>query len=163
MMSRMSEMTRRDFATVLAALGALANRAGAQTPTAEPLLNTQKVYRYSELPVKTNAAGGESRAVLEGKLPTGELIEVHETVVQPGQMPHPPHYHQHSELILIREGSVEFLNNGKTEPPAGPGDLFFAASLVVHGLKNVGTTPARYFVVAIGPQTPSVYPGGAPK
>ncbi len=145
----MSEMNRRDFGLALAAVAALARESQAQQPAtlAEP-----RVFRYDQLPVKTNAVGGESRAVLSGTLPTGEFIEAHETVVQPGQMPHPPHQHAHSELILIREGKLEYYLDGKTQPPAGPGDIFFSASNIPHGMKNVGTVPAKYFVVAIGVQ-----------
>jgi quercetin dioxygenase-like cupin family protein len=51
--------------------------------------------------------------------------------------------------MLIREGQMEFLNDGKVEP-VGPGGVMFATSNVMHGLKNVGTTTANYFVIAIG-------------
>ena len=145
----MSELNRRDFGMLAAAFAALASVAEAQGDAA---VGTSKVFRFSELTVKKSANGGESRAVVHGTLPTGEFVEVHETMLPAGQMPHPPHKHSHAEFILIREGSVEHWNNGKTEPPAGPGDIIFNAHMVPHGLKNVGTTPAKYFVVAVGVQ-----------
>jgi len=67
-------------------------------------------------------------------------------------MPHPPHRHRNSEILFIREGKLEFLNDGKPEP-VGAGCVVFTASNVLHGLKNVGDTPARYFVVAIGSES----------
>jgi len=77
------------------------------------------------------------------------MIELHETTLIPGQMPHPPHKHLHTELMLIREGTVEFITADKSEQ-VGPGGVCYAASNTLHGLKNVGTIPANYFVIAIG-------------
>jgi quercetin dioxygenase-like cupin family protein len=54
--------------------------------------------------------------------------------------------------MMIREGELEFENDGKPER-VGPGGVIFAASNIMHGLKNVGETPAKYFVIAIGRET----------
>jgi quercetin dioxygenase-like cupin family protein len=65
-------------------------------------------------------------------------------------MPHPPHHHPHSEMFFMREGTLELTVNGTTFP-LGPGSVGFVRSNEEHGVKNVGTTPANYFVVAVGP------------
>jgi mannose-6-phosphate isomerase-like protein (cupin superfamily) len=106
-------------------------------------------YPFSELPV-SNTNGAEFRPVLKGKLATAESLEVHETTLPPGAMPHAPHHHVHSEMWLIREGTVQLTING-TSHVMGPGSVGFVHSNDEHGIKNVGTTPATYFVVAIGP------------
>lgn len=107
------------------------------------------MYAYDKLPVQTSN-GAEFRAVLKGKLATGESLEVHETTLPPGGAPHPPHHHQHSEMWLIREGTVELMVNG-TRTRLGPGSVGFVHSNDEHGISNPGSTPATYFVVAIGP------------
>jgi quercetin dioxygenase-like cupin family protein len=162
----MMNMNRRDLCVALSSIAALTvarsaeGQTGSPTPSsaaapgapAPTVLSVQRAYLFDQLPVKTGP-NGESRAVLNGVLPTGEAVELHETTLLPGHMPHPPHKHRHSELMLIREGTVEFDNDG-TPQRVGPGSVIFAASNVMHGLKNVGETNANYFVIAIGSELP---------
>lgn len=104
---------------------------------------------FDQLPMHKNN-GNEIRSIIKGKLATGEPVEMHETTLQPGSAPHAPHHHEHSEFWLIREGTVELTINGKSQV-LSPGSAGYVASNEVHGIKNVGSTPASYFVVAIGP------------
>ena len=108
-----------------------------------------KAYPFEKLPVHTEN-GAQFRDVLKGKLATGESLEVHETTLPPGGAPHSPHKHVHSEMWLIREGTVELFVDGKSYR-LGPGSVGFVRSNEEHGIKNVGATAATYFVVAIGP------------
>jgi mannose-6-phosphate isomerase-like protein (cupin superfamily) len=106
-------------------------------------------YSFDKLSVSTSN-NAQFRPLLKGKLATGESLEAHETTLPPGGMPHPPHHHVHSEMWLIREGTVELTING-TGHVIGPGGLGFVHSNDEHGIKNIGTTPATYYVVAVGP------------
>jgi quercetin dioxygenase-like cupin family protein len=147
----MTNMNRRDLCVALSSLATLAAAIPAKGQAGSPegpVLSEQKAYPFDKLPVKTGP-NGETRAILQGVLPTGESLEVHETALLPGHMPHPAHKHRHSELVLIREGTVQFDNDGTFER-AGAGGVFFAASGVMHGIKNVGETTANYFIVTIG-------------
>ena len=91
------------------------------------------------------------RMMLRGKLATGEGIEVHQTTLPPGGAPTATtHHHPHSEMWLIREGTIELTINGKNFRLES-GSVGFVASNEEHGIRNVGNTPAQYFVVAVGP------------
>ena len=154
----MADIDRRDLLAIfpaLAALGLMAGDAEAQTPqgrltTAE--LSKSRVVRFKDLPVVKLDNGGEQRRVMSGTLPTGEFIEIHETVLPAGKTPHAPHHHPNSEWLFIQAGTLDYDNDGTTIRVA-PGDIIFSASNVTHGLKNVGTTEGRYIVFSVSRQT----------
>jgi mannose-6-phosphate isomerase-like protein (cupin superfamily) len=106
-------------------------------------------FSFDKMPVQT-LDHAQMRRIMKGSLATGEHLEVHETTLPPNGYPHAPHHHIHSEMWLIREGRVELTING-THYTLGSGDLGFVHSNEEHGIKNVGSGPATYFVVAIGP------------
>jgi mannose-6-phosphate isomerase-like protein (cupin superfamily) len=127
---------------------ALTESSAAQSAPASNVLPSQ-VYSFESLPVKTST-GATTRAILKGKLATGESIEVHETTLPPGGAPHPAHHHEHTEMWLIREGTVEITIEGKAQR-VGPGGLAFVRSNEEHGITNPSDKPTTYFVVAVGP------------
>jgi mannose-6-phosphate isomerase-like protein (cupin superfamily) len=153
----MKNLNRRDLCVALsafAALGAVSSEAKAEGIGADPgdtMLTTSKVIPYDELKVIQMPNGGTMRRVMSGVVGTGEFIEIHETMLPAGKMPHPPHKHPNTEILFIQDGSLEYLDDGKPVP-VGPGGIVFSASNIMHGLKNVGTTPANYIVVSIGRQ-----------
>lgn len=142
-------LTRRELCMMFPAVSFPAIFSGRTLTEDEKGALPSATYPFEKLtPHKSNAA--DIRAVLKGKLATGESLEVHETTLPPGGMPHPPHHHVHSEMWLIREGTVELTIEGKSSQ-MGPGSVGFVRSNEEHGIKNVGSTPATYFVVAVGP------------
>jgi quercetin dioxygenase-like cupin family protein len=161
----MNVMNRRELCVALSSFAALAAVAAeGQEPgnlpetmavpaspgsKGDPVLSTPRAFKFEDLPV-VKTANGETRAVTRGVLVTGEAVEMHETTLLPGHMPHPPHKHRHSEFILVREGQMEFENDGKPDRVVGPGGVIFIVGDIMHGLKNVGETTANYFVIAIG-------------
>jgi quercetin dioxygenase-like cupin family protein len=133
------DCSRRDLTLLLAAVsGAVAQDAP----------QPSKMFRYEDLPVRENGKN-RSRAILKGKTHKGLTIETHETELAPGMAPHAPHHHVHEEMIFIREGTLEVTITSKSQQ-LGPGSVAFVASNEEHGWRNVGTTQARYFVLAIG-------------
>jgi len=132
---------RRAFLAALPALVA----AGALA--AEKNYLPSKVYEFSELPAhhsKTNT----TRPVLDGLTHEGCRLEIHESELAPGAMPHPPHHHSHEEMFLVRQGTLEVTISGKTSK-VGPGSLAYISSNDVHGIRNEGEGHAQYFVLAI--------------
>lgn len=122
-------------------------------PDGSDLLKHNAIFRTSAEPVEASAVGS-FQAVVRGTLPTGEGVELHNSTLLPGHEPHPPHQHLHAEFLFMTAGQVDWLLDGVRQP-AGAGDVLYAASNVLHGLRNTGTVPARYFVVAIGPNLKS--------
>jgi len=53
--------------------------------------------------------------MLEGVLATGEAIALHESLQPAGSAPNPPHTIQHSERILVQEGTLLFEHEGRSD------------------------------------------------
>lgn len=107
-----------------------------------------RTFRFDELPVRRNGLIGV-RQILKGTNRSGFLVDLHESDLGPGEMPHPPHQHLHEEMLLINEGQVDITISGKTARLTS-GSVAYIASGEHHGWKNSGTTMARYFVLALG-------------
>jgi quercetin dioxygenase-like cupin family protein len=108
-----------------------------------------RIFRFDEMPVRKMANGGESRDVMHGRLPTGEAVSLHESMQVAGAPPNPAHRIEHSEVIMIQQGTMEFNFDGKSQR-GGPGSVFYIARGTMHSAHNVGDGPAKYFVVAVG-------------
>ncbi|WP_443749900.1 cupin domain-containing protein [Asticcacaulis solisilvae] len=146
-------ITRRDItiamSSVAATLVVVAVAAFAQThPPTAPILGPATFDWDKMTATKTDT--GEVRSLYRGPTATLDELEMHVTTLNPGNTSHPPHQHVNEELVIIREGTVETLSNGKWVR-LGPGSVIFNASNSLHGLRNVGTTPAVYHVVNWSP------------
>ena len=135
-------VTRRDL---IIAFTAVAVTAGAFAVADRPAILGEAVFDWNSIPV-TKTPVGSVRSFFKAPTATLDELEVHVTTLNPGMMSHPPHRHPNEELIIIREGTVEALVNGEWKR-LGPGSVIFNASNHLHGLRNVGTTPATYHVI----------------
>lgn len=137
-------VTRRDVVVaVVAATTGVAAMAWAQSTAPAKLPSSN--FEWAELRVAPSATG-EKRAVLSAPTATLDQLAVHVTTINPGERAHDPHRHWEEELIIVKEGTVESMQNGETKT-LGPGSVVFEASNDLHGLKNVGQTPASYYVI----------------
>jgi quercetin dioxygenase-like cupin family protein len=97
---------------------------------------------------------GNSRPIFRSATATLDELEMHVTHLGAGKAPHPPHKHPEEEVVIIKEGTLEAMQDGKTRT-LGPGSVIFQASNQLHGVRNVGTSPAVYHVIRFrSPSTP---------
>jgi quercetin dioxygenase-like cupin family protein len=155
----MKAISRRDLYVALSAFVGAGKTATTQTgPRLEPekprkkTLSDSEVLSPDRLPVTTNANGGKRWNILHGVLATGEEIALHESLQPAGVAPNPAHSIQHSELILVQQGTLLFEYDGRSEKVA-EGGVIFVAFGTRHAARNVGDGPAKYLVVAIGGDT----------
>src|SRR5262245_13973320 len=127
------------IAVTSAIFGSLATLA-AQKP-----VQKSTVFEWAGLEARPTATG-MVRQVMRAPTPTLDELEIHITTLNPGQVSHPPHQHPEEELLIVKEGTVETLQNGKASR-LGPGSIIFHSSNDLHNIRNVGTTPATYHVV----------------
>jgi len=110
------------------------------------------IFSYDQLAARASGST-EIRQMLTGATHSGYRIDLHATDLAAGQVPHARHHHVHEELLLIREGTIE-VTVGKQTSRLGAGSAVYIASGEEHGWKNVGSTPAKYFVLALGDDEP---------
>jgi XRE family transcriptional regulator, regulator of sulfur utilization len=140
------------LAVFLLSLPSLAAIQTEQTnPPANPLASA-RVFPYDQMTAKTARNGAVGRSVFTGTLATGETVGVHETMQPAGTAPNPAHRIQHSEIIVVEQGTLEFDHDGKAER-ADAGSIIYVALGTLHAVKNIGDDPAKYVVIQIGGDT----------
>jgi mannose-6-phosphate isomerase-like protein (cupin superfamily) len=137
------DRSRRELCILLPAVLAFKDQAAAPRSVLP-----SKVYPFDRLPVQASGSN-ELRPVLDGTTHDGFHIELHETDLAAGAMPHPPHHHVHEEIFLVREGTLLVTVNGR-ESTMGAGGVAYIGSGEEHGIRNTESTHARYFVIALG-------------
>lgn len=121
--------------------------AAAQTTARKETLPSA-AFRYEDMAARKSGTI-MARQILTGNTHSGFTVDLHETELPAGEAPHPPHHHVHEEMLLVREGLLEVSIGGRASR-LGPGSVAYLASNQEHGWRNAGTTPARYFVLALG-------------
>ena len=136
-------ITKRDLATaVIAASLTLACVSLADEPGS---LLDSTAWNWSDLTGKKTDVG-ELRHVVRQPTRTLDELEMHITTLNPNTTSHPPHTHPNEEMVIVKEGTLQAHVNGK-EIVVGPGGVLFYASMQPHGVKNIGNTPATYYVI----------------
>ena len=119
--------------------------------SAPPEALKSSVWNWDALDVEQTSTG-ERRRIVASPTVTCASLSCHVTTVGPGTASHPAHRHPDEEIILVKEGVVEVTINGVAQR-AGAGSIFFFASNDEHGLRNVGDTPATYYVIRVATES----------
>jgi quercetin dioxygenase-like cupin family protein len=133
--------SRRELPLLLPTLAA-----SQSSESKQPL--SSNAYRFEDLEARKSGTIA-LRQILKGETHTGYLLDLHESELPAGQTPHAPHRHVHEEMLLVREGLMEVTIAGRATR-LGPGSVTYISSNQEHGYRNVGSTPATYFVLALG-------------
>ncbi len=136
-------LTRRDL--VVATLAATVTAAVTLYGRAEKDVMGSRAVPWESMKAEPTKVG-EVRHVFQAPTATLDELEMHITTLNPGEVPHAPHKHADEEVLCLKEGTLDAYEDGQTTR-VGPGSVLFFASNHLHGVKNVGTTPATYFIV----------------
>ncbi len=128
------------IAITAAVAGSLATLAAQQKP-----VQRSTTFEWAGLEARPTPTGMR-RTVMQAPTPTLDELEIHITTLNAGQVSHEPHRHPAEELLIVKEGQVETLQNGKATR-LGPGSIIFHSSNDLHNIRNVGSIPATYHVI----------------
>jgi quercetin dioxygenase-like cupin family protein len=131
--------------TVACVAVASALAGAAATVVAQKPVQRSTTFEWTKLEAKSTEVGAR-RDVMRAATPTLEMLEMHITTLAPGAVSHPPHRHPEEELLIVKEGNVETLQNG-VATKLGPGSIIFHSANDLHNIRNVGTAPATYHVI----------------
>ena len=142
------KITRRDLLVALATLFTGGSLLALAQTAGQPVLHST-CFAWDKLTVTPTKVGAR-RAVCAAPTPNLAELEIHITTLNPGEEPHPPHQHPEEELMIIKEGTLA-AQQGQTTNLVTAGGIIFEAANELHGLRNIGTNPATYYVIKIVP------------
>lgn len=137
-------ITRRDLVIATVSITLTVGAIALAQTAGRPLMRSS-VFQWAAMKV-TPTKAGERRAVFDAQTRTLERFTCHITTLNPGEAPHEGHRHPEEEMMIVREGTVEAVQNGVTNLVEA-GGIIFCASNEMHGLRNAGTNRATYFVL----------------
>lgn len=136
-------LTRRDLLVAATAIISTVTIIAVAQTASKPVMHSRAINWNSLKVEKTKT--GERRNVFDAPTANLSQFECHITTLNPGEAPHAGHRHVDEEMMIVREGTVEAVQNGETNRVEA-GGIIFCASNEMHGLRNVGTNRATYYV-----------------
>ena len=116
-------------------------------------ITPSKVFAWDEL----EAAQNDTRIIRhisEGSTTHLAYFEMHATTIDPQEMPHAGHTHDNlEEIIIVTEGEVEVTIEDEKKV-LGPNSMALILPEDEHGFRNVGHTPATYYIIKYRSKAP---------
>jgi quercetin dioxygenase-like cupin family protein len=144
--------TRKILLTTATSILTIAAAVALAQSVTKPIMHSC-VFNFSDLQVEMKPSG-ERRQVFDSSTATLGRLECHVTTLNPGEAPHAAHHHPEEELVFLKEGTLDVMQNGHTNRVEAGGVIFCAAN-EMHGWRNVGTNRAVYYIVKFGASTPA--------
>ncbi len=143
------KITRRDLIVASVSISlAVAGLALAQSSAGKPVMHSA-FFNWADFKATTTKIG-ERRNVFDAPTPTLANFECHITTLNPGESPHAPHRHADEEIMILKEGTLAAIQGDQTNT-VNAGGIIFEAANELHGLINIGTNRATYFVIKYAP------------
>ena len=137
-------ITRRDLVIAVVVAGATIVAVAVAQSSGKPVMKSS-VFDWNSIKAEPTKVGTR-RQFFEAPTATLDQLSCHVTTLNPGEIPHAGHQHPAEELIIVKEGTIEAVQNSVTNR-VGPGSIIFEASNEYHSLRNVGQTQASYYVI----------------
>ena len=107
-------MTRRDLGVAVVTMACTLGVASwARSQAAQPAVMGANAWDWASLKATPNKTG-EVRKVFQAPTATLDELECHITTLNPGESPHAPHQHPDEEVLFLKEGTLDAIQNGKT-------------------------------------------------
>jgi (S)-ureidoglycine aminohydrolase len=112
-----------------------------------------QTVRWDSAVAKTEN-GKTRRLLLEGSTTFLKFFRIHATTLEAGTAPNPPHPNKDAdELIILKEGKIK-LTIGDKSKVLETGGVAVVLANEMHGILNVGNTPATYYVLRYQSKAP---------
>jgi quercetin dioxygenase-like cupin family protein len=126
---------------------------------APPETLRSRAINWEALEPMTMAGGVKRYSYVDSPTLTFARLEIHATTMPPGVPASAVHHHPWLEVIVIREGTLEFNLNGQLRT-AGSGSIVYIAPNTLQSSRNPGTVPATYTVFSVASAASSAAPSG---
>ena len=100
---------------------------------------------WNNIIFKPNDKGG-TRNYFQRPTAMAKRLDMHVTTLKAGLKSHEPHTHRAAEMVVMIDGRTE-MQIGQKFYKGNEGDVYYLASNVLHGIRNIGSEPCTYFAI----------------